>query len=252
EELIALMKRIVPLLEQLDREDIYLTEFEIITVLALLYFQGKVDIAIFEAGMGGRFDTTNCVHSVLSIITSVAIDHEQFLGSTITEIAHHKAGIIKQSQAVIVGPVSDEVQKVIEKEAKDKQAELYFYGKDFSVVKEKNHLLWIGPPLAGQAFNIGLKGEHQRQNAAVALAALSLLSEDLSFHLNWKKVKSALAKVTLAGRFEEIHNNPKIIVDSAHNLAGIEAFIKTISQDKQLDQACLLFAGFRDKQLKAM
>lgn len=252
EELIALMKQIVPLLEQLDSEEIYLTEFEIITVLALLYFQGRVDIAILEAGMGGRFDTTNCVHPIIAVITSVAFDHQRFLGDTIKEIAHHKAGIIKQGQPVVVGPVSDEALQVIEKDAEDKQAKIYLYGRNFSVVKEKDYLLWTGPNQARQAFNIRLEGEHQRQNAAIALTVLSYLSGELSFQLDWNKVKYALAKVTLAGRFEEINDKPKLIVDSAHNIAGIEAFIRTVRQDKASDEACLLFAGFRDKQLSSM
>lgn len=252
QELISVMNQIIPLVEQLDNDEIYLTEFEIITVLALVYFQERVDIVILEAGMGGRFDTTNCVHPILSVITSVALDHEQFLGDTIKEIAHHKAGIIKQNTTVIVGPVIDEALSVIEEEVSDKQAQMHLYGRDFSVRKEQDYLLWTGSQLARQAFNIGLEGEHQRQNAAIALAVLFYLAKELSFQLNWKEVKAALAKVSLPGRFERINNKPKIIVDSAHNVAGIEAFIATAKQTSRSNEGRLLFAGFRDKNLESM
>src|SRR5699024_12457539 len=122
---ITILNDIYHLIQRLDREQRHPSEFEIITVIAFLYFAKHVDIALIEAGMGGREDTTNCIQPIISIITNVAKDHTVFLGNSIKEIAHHKAGIIKSDRPGIIGDMHQDARKVMKEEAVLMQAHLY-------------------------------------------------------------------------------------------------------------------------------
>jgi len=251
-DLILLMNKIIPIVKEMDEIDESPTEFEIITALAFLYFYQRVDIAIVETGMGGRYDTTNCVSPIVSIITSLGLDHEHFLGETIQEIACHKAGIIKEGKPVIVGPVHEAATSVIDREAKEKKAPVILYNNDFHVVNGEGYFIWKGPHGDRYTLTLRLKGKHQTENAALALMAVSYLHNELNFNIDWDKVIQAIEKVKLPGRFEQIVDNPTIIVDSAHNIAGVEAFIQTAKTYTDGAKATLLFAGFHDKRLEEM
>src|SRR5699024_3428120 len=124
-DLIFTMNELLPVIQEMDRRNMHPTEFEIITVLALLLFKNRTDIVLLETGMGGRYDTTNCVIPLLSVITNVEKDHMNFLGQTIEEITAHKAGIIKKNRPVVIGRVTDESEIVIKEEAKRKNAPIY-------------------------------------------------------------------------------------------------------------------------------
>lgn len=252
QKLSELVNEIVPVVKQLDSRGEAPTEFEILTALAFMYFETRVDIAIVEAGMGGRYDTTNCVRPLLSIITSIAIDHEQFLGETLVEIANHKAGIIKKNRPVIIGPVAKEVEEVIEKEAKLQDAPVFAYDAHFSVVEKNNRITWQGPHGEKLHIKLQLHGYHQIENAAIVLMALSHLRDEWQYNIDWSRVKNAMYDVTLPGRFEVMTKSPTIIIDSAHNVAGIEAFIETATLQTNVRNARLIFASFRDKEIEDM
>lgn len=251
-ELIELMNEVIPVVEQLDAIDEAPTEFEILTALAFLYFAERVDLALIEAGMGGRSDTTNCVMPLISVITSVAYDHEQFLGKTLEEIASEKAGIIKEGRPVIVGPLSERAQTVIDKEARANLAPLYADGTHFTAIRKRKGFTWKSNSGRTLPITLALLGEHQVDNAALALKTLEILTEISTYSLNWEHVMAAIEQVRLPGRFEQVSTTPQIIVDSAHNLAGIEAFIKTAKEETNLAETNLLFAGFRDKRIDEM
>lgn len=246
---IALVNQLMPAIRELDQRDEAPTSFEIITVIAFMYFYKKVDIALIETGMGGRLDTTNCFHPLLSIITNVAKDHTQYLGHSIAEIAHHKAGIIKGETPVVAGKLKREARQVIQQEAEKKQSTLYELGEDYRVHKNDDN--FESQKINKRTLNPGLKGAHQTDNAAVAFRALQLLETD-NFILQEKLVLQAFAHTTLPGRFEQIHHHPAIILDCAHNSAGIRAFIETVKQTDNRSSKKLLFAGFKDKQLDQM
>lgn len=251
-DLIELVNKIVPLVEELDKCGEAPTEFEILTALAFLYFENRVDLVLIEAGMGGRFDTTNCVRPILSVITSVSRDHEQFLGNTIAEIAYHKAGIIKKNRPVIIGPVTKDVSALIKKEAQAQAAPTLAYGEQFVVTKEGEKVIWQGPDGREILIKLQLEGQHQIENAALALMVLSYLADKWQYKIDWKKVIDAMSKVSLPGRFEMLTTAPTIIIDSAHNIAGVEAFIETAMQRTNGKASRLLFASFRDKNIEEM
>lgn len=163
------------------------TFFEVVTAMALLYFKRKkVDIAVIEVGMGGRLDATNIITPEISVITNISYDHKEFLGDTLKEIAHEKAGIIKKGVPVVVSYQESEAMKVIEQKAIEKNSELYIYGRDFSSVLKRNNSSGICFDYSsGDSFTINdlvlpLAGEHQIQNASVAIKAVELLSKKLT------------------------------------------------------------------------
>jgi dihydrofolate synthase/folylpolyglutamate synthase len=168
------------------------TFFEVVTAMALLYFKRKkVDIAVIEVGMGGRLDATNIITPEISIITNISYDHKEFLGDTLKEIAHEKAGIIKKGVPVVVSYQESEAMKVIEQKAIEKNSELYIYGRDFSSVLKRNDSSGICfDYTGGDSFTINdlvlpLAGEHQMQNASVAIKAAELLSKKLTSYFSF-------------------------------------------------------------------
>jgi dihydrofolate synthase/folylpolyglutamate synthase len=163
------------------------TFFEVVTALAFLYFQRKrIDIAVIEVGMGGRLDATNILMPEVSVITCIDYDHREYLGDTLSEIAYEKAGIIKDSIPVVVSSQAPDVLEVIEAKAKEKNSEVYLYGRDFSAVLKREDPSGICfDYFGGDSFDIHdlylpLIGEHQMQNATVAIKAVELLSEKIN------------------------------------------------------------------------
>ena len=159
-----------------------ITYFECTTTLALLWFaEQKVDFAILEVGMGGRLDATNVVTPLLSIITNVSMDHEQYLGTTLAEVAGEKAGIIKKTIPVVSGVADDDSGRVIKQTCEQRDAPLYLYKRDFSATCRDNSCThWDYTGLDGTRYHdlpLAMKGGYQAGNAALALAAVQLLGQ---------------------------------------------------------------------------
>lgn len=253
EIVIDLMNKILPIIKELDDLHDAPTSFEIITVMAFVYFSNRVDIALIETGMGGRYDTTNCFVPEVSVITNISLDHLHFLGDTLADIAWHKAGIIKEHTPTVLGRMEDkESIDVFKKESTIKHAPLYRLGKDFHYIRgPHNQLVWFQNDKEKQSLTLHMEGKHQAENAAVAYMVLQLL-ERKGMDLSKSQVNKGIENAVLPGRFEIIHQNPPIILDSAHNIAGIHAFIHTLDDVYQNYRKIVLFAGFKDKQLSDM
>ncbi|WP_163970135.1 bifunctional folylpolyglutamate synthase/dihydrofolate synthase [Oceanobacillus halotolerans] len=252
---ISLLNTMLPAINELDQHLEEPSEFEIITALAFLYFSQHVEIALIEAGMGGREDTTNCLTPLFSIITNVELDHTHFLGGTIQEIAYQKAGIIKHQTPVIIGSVYSTAFQVIQKEAFIKEAPLYALSHDFSYSNRQQELSiqrysWHDEK-HNQTVRILAQGKHQVENSAVAIKGLFLLQSE-GYHINWEYTLKRLSKVTIPGRYEQIYTDPVIIADSAHNPAGMELFVETVEEIYPAHEKHLLFAAFQDKDIQTM
>lgn len=222
-ELISLVQELRPEIEVVHQKATYgsLTTFELLTVLAFAYFSLKrVDFQVLEVGLGGRLDATNVVHPEVSIITSISFDHTEVLGSTLSELASQKAGIIKPGSPVVSSPQPDEAARVITGTCNQCGVELVKVGSD---------LTWqsLSSGLDGQAFRvkgrlgdyelfIPLLGRHQLENAAVAVAVLEVLQEK-GFKISRGDIKTGLAQVSWPGRFQILSHHPLIVVDGAHN-----------------------------------
>lgn len=244
QDLISLVKTVK---EKVEQNNLQPTFFEFTTALAFLYFaREKIDVAVIETGMGGRLDATNVIQPEVAVITNISLDHQQYLGETKEKIAVEKAGIIKRNGIVVTAEKDREVIKIIERSCMEKKAKLFLTNE--AQLKEWN-LNGQSFILDGSEYNISLLGEHQLQNAAVAIKATSLLRER-GFSISPLNIRQGLKKAYWPGRLEVVCKEPFILVDCAHNVAGMQELTKFV---RALPQRKVLLLGIAaDKQILEM
>ena len=233
--------------------------FEVTTALAFEYFSfRKVKYAVIETGLGGRLDSTNVLMPVVSVITSIGIDHTEFLGNTIKSISTEKAGIIKTNVPVVSGKVTDESGKVFKNIAKEKNAALLFADNNYKVKiinsDEKGFKFNLkGSERSYENFYFPVPGDYQINNIKTSVTALDLISnkENIVFDkVNFKNgFKNLRINSNLYGRFELISKDPKIVIDVSHNLQGIKNISENLKCFK-FKKLIIIFAMMDDKQFK--
>jgi len=235
--------------------------FEITTTLAFLYFVEKgVDTSIFEVGLGGRLDGTNPFNSTVTCITSISLDHPKSLGDTLEKIAYEKAGIIKQGVPVVVGAIAPEPLRVIITQAEAQKAPLYLLGKDFTVsnvaVNPQYSTFDFEFPkfdIKLQQLKVNLLGDHQVNNAAIALTAFILYLHSISENGTVMPIPHhALQYANWIGRMQVFSQSPLVIVDGAHNEEGVEALVHNIKALYPNKKYHFLVSILRDKKLDKM
>uniref|UniRef100_A0A7U3YDD2 Dihydrofolate synthase/folylpolyglutamate synthase n=1 Tax=Geobacillus sp. (strain Y4.1MC1) TaxID=581103 RepID=A0A7U3YDD2_GEOS0 len=259
-EIVELVRAIQPLAEELETTELGApTEFEVITAMMFYYFGKKnnQDVVIIEAGLGGRFDSTNVIYPILSIITNIGYDHMNILGETLEKIALEKAGIIKSGVPVITAVNQPEAWAVIAGKAKSLKAKTYRLGEDFSIVQheanEDGERFSVETVFSQYPdLNITMFGAHQVQNAAVAVMAADYLRMCYSFLIEKEHIYEGLEKAKWIGRFERISNKPLIIIDGAHNAEGIRSLVDTVRLHYPNKDVHVLFAALADKPLEQM
>lgn len=220
-----------------------LTDFELLTVVSFLILKElKPDYMLIETGMGGLLDSTNVVTPIVSVITTIAIDHTQFLGKTLAEIAHHKAGIIKEEVPVVTGRLPIEAQTVVKNIARKNKASFKMYGDDF-YIEEKPMEVFKGTETIVLCER-KMKGNHQRMNTAVAIETLL----NAGIELVVDQVQIALANTQLAHRFEEVL--PNVFLDGAHNPAAARALKETIETEFPGKKVDFIMGMLKTKDLK--
>ena len=241
-------EEIVSLTEELRRlcgDDIPATFFEFTTAMALCHFRdAQVSWGVLETGMGGRLDATNAVLPRVTIITSIALDHAEHLGGTLSEIAQEKAGIIKPGVPVITAAHVPEVLDVLEMQAAQLQAPLYVLGRHFHLERETTGLRYQGLRCVYDGLPMPLGGDHQYENLALALAACEIAG--VLAGLDCSDVAEALANVSWPGRLEWWAGERQVLLDGAHNVAGCRALARYLEQ-QSLSQVTLLFGAKADK-----
>lgn len=259
-EIVELVRAIQPLAEELETTELGApTEFEVITAMMFYYFGKKniQDVVIIEAGLGGRFDSTNVIYPIISIITNIGYDHMNILGETLEKIALEKAGIIKSGVPVITAVNQPEAWAVIAGKAKSLKAKTYRLGEDFSIVQheanEDGERFSVETVFSQYPdLNITMFGAHQVQNAAVAVMAADYLRMCYSFLIEKEHIYEGLEKAKWIGRFERISNKPLIIIDGAHNAEGIRSLVDTVRSHYPNKDVHVLFAALADKPLEQM
>jgi len=223
EEFVALVERLKPEVEAVNREDTYgeLTTFELLTALGFSYFKLKgADFQVLEVGMGGKFDATNVIVPEVCIITSISLDHTEVLGKTVAEVAGEKTGIIKPGSTVVISPQPEGAARVIEEVCLDRGAGLVRVGSDVTWrslgFDYGRQLFQVKGRLSSYELSIPLLGQHQLENAAVAVAALEVLMER-GFNISTGDVVNGLAEVDWPGRLQILSRRPLLLVDGAHN-----------------------------------
>lgn len=255
EQFITYMNEIYPLLQkgQVGEGSNF---FEILTVIAFMYYNDmKVDIALIETGIGGKFDSTNVLTPLLSILTSISLDHTQILGDTVEAIAEEKAGIIKLGVPVISAVKDKKAVAVIEKKALVEEAPIYQLYKDFIIenVTQETNQQRFSYQLNGEVLNdlsLKMMGHHQVENASLAITAAKLLNQYYGFTISEESIRHGLTTSSWAARFEEVL--PNVIIDGAHNPAGMEVLIQTLQQRYATEEIHVVFTALQDKDITSV
>jgi len=229
---------------------IELTFFEFVTVMAFLHFARQgVALAVIEVGLGGRLDATNVLDPEVAVITTIGLDHQEFLGDTLASIASEKAGIIKSGRPVIIGRVSPDVAAVLAQAAAAQAAPAAWLGRDFAM-RSGVPVAFDGMERTIDNLSIGLCGSYQGDNAAVAIAAALSVRE--RFPLTDAALRQGLAAVRWPGRLDIVRRQPLVLLDGAHNLDGIVALVRELPAMLAGRRIHLLFAVMRDKVWRPM
>lgn len=239
-----------------------LTFFEVASAVGFLHFvRNRVEVAVIEVGLGGRFDSTNVCMPMVSLITSISLDHTLQLGNRVGSIAREKAGIIKPGRPVLSGATAPEAREVIEETARSRRAKLKQIGEDFHYTYEPAS---VGPGGAlpsrvevrtnrrtWPVLHLNLHGEHQAANAALVIACVEEL-RDQGLSVTDRAVTEGLAEVYWPARMELLHCQPYVVLDCAHNTASAEAVIETLQHTYPPVRRHLIFAASNDKDLAGM
>jgi dihydrofolate synthase/folylpolyglutamate synthase len=270
-DLVAAFSVVIPAAERLDasarrRGRRGPTWFEVVTSAALVHFaRCGVDVAVLETGLGGRLDATNCARPIVSVITSVSLDHMALLGRTVGKIAAEKAGIIKRGVPVVSGALHPAARRVIAATAARRRARLWQLGRDFTADYElppatdplAGGRLILQPPGAGadarpQRYRLAMAGRHQADNAALAVAAAHAV-DALGLSVPETAIARGLATVHLPARIERVAAAPLVVVDAAHNVASMQSLVATLAPVLGgFPRRVLVFAASRDKQIEEM
>lgn len=238
------------------------TFFEVATAVGFLhFFRRRTDVTVLEVGLGGRFDSTNVCSPMLSIITSISFDHTRQLGNRLASIAGEKAGIVKRGRPVVSGATVPEAAEVIERICRERRAPLSLLGRDFSftsqpgvvtsVLDRKLRVQMASPERAWPSMEVGLLGEHQAANAAVAIRSVELLRQQ-GLHIPDASVQQGLAQVQWPARLEVVDRRPLVVLDCAHNVASVQALVDTLAASFPPGRRLLVLACSTDKDLPGM
>ena len=248
EDFIRLADQVKAMEQRLLETHDQLSFFELLTLIALLYFkEQKVDLVLLEVGIGGLLDTTNVVTGEIAIITSIGLDHQETLGDSLAAIAEQKAGIFKPGNSAVIANLAPEAQLVCKKTATNLGVSLYQANKDFSFrsgnfyssLADFNHLI------------LGLEGAYQEENAALALQAFLLFMAQRNEKVDQEAVRAALQATKWAGRLEAVTEH--IYLDGAHNLPALERLVEFIQEKIQQGyQPQILFGALKRKDYSGM
>lgn len=236
-----------------------LSKFEILTAMAYAVFaDAPVDVAVVEVGLGGTWDSTNVADAAVAVITPVGIDHTEFLGSTLREIATNKAGIVKPDSVAIVGPQEPEAMTAILRRTVEVDAAVARFGSEFSVLDRSfavggQRLTLQGLGGVYEDVFLPLAGEHQSVNAALALAAVeAFFGAGASRQLDLGPVQDGFATATSPGRLERVRASPTILVDAAHNPHGAAALAAALTAEFSFARLVGVLAVLGDKDVRGI
>jgi dihydrofolate synthase/folylpolyglutamate synthase len=234
-----------------EKDNLNPTVFEFTTSMAFCYFSRmKVDLAVIEVGMGGRFDATNIINPLVSVITNVDLDHQEYLGPSISDIAYEKAGIIKSGVPLVSSSDNQDALSVISRRCKEVDSRLFLYGKDFySDGDYPFNFSYNGVKGRYSSLESSLLGGHQMINVSCALAVAELLMEK-GIDIREDVIREGLRSARWDGRLEVIQKEPLLFLDGAHNRSGAAALAKYLRSIKTGSRRLILIVGvMKDKDI---
>lgn len=254
-DVIALVAKLKPLaLQVAELTDAHPTFFELVTAMMFCYFAERhVDLAVLEVGMGGRLDATNVVEPLVSVITNVALEHVEHLGATLSAIAREKAGIIKPHTPVVTAASQPEVMEVVRAVCREKNAELWVLGEDFTYDKSKSgsakqELTVKTVRQTYKALELSLLGEHQLANAALTVGVIERLGTK-GIVVSEPAVRLGLRRARWPGRLQVVKYSPMVLLDSAHNPAAAKTLRRALTELFSYDKLFLVIGISEDKDL---
>jgi dihydrofolate synthase/folylpolyglutamate synthase len=228
------------------------TYFEAATVIALTYFaEENTDISIMEVGMGGRLDATNIIKPVVSAITNISLEHQAFLGRRLIDIAGEKAGIIKKGVDTVTAATQPSVIRLFEGICAEKNAPFWRVGKDMRYRSAGSGLSYYGLKHTFKNLDASLKGSYQKRNIALAIAIIELL-EQKGFEISSRDIKEGLRETIWPGRLHLISKSPLIVLDGAHNPAGIKKVAEAVEKAFSYNRLILIIGIMKDKDIGNM
>jgi dihydrofolate synthase/folylpolyglutamate synthase len=239
------------LVDTVRSTEVELTYFEFATAMALVHFSRRsVDIALLEVGLGGRWDATNATTPMVSVITSIAFDHEEWLGQTVEKIALEKAMIMRRGCPLVMNGTAAAALETVLREAGSCGSIPVVRGKDFSVSREEpdDTIRFDGRRWNLSGISLGLAGAFQVENAATSLAGLECLDER-GFPIPESAIREGMAAARWPGRFQDMGGTPRILVDSAHNPAAARSLVQALGETGEV---VWLFSALRDKDVEGM
>lgn len=254
-EFCALVDRVRPAVEKVERSlrgGERLTQFEVLTAAALLYFKEKgCDVAVIEAGLGGRLDATSVISSEVQVLTSIGREHTELLGDTLSQILMEKAAVIPQKGRVAVGALAEDLKAELRGFCAARSAQCYFLGEHFAVLADPRGDSFDISSIKGCYTDVRLKvlGAYQRTNAAVAVAAVELFS---GAELDDAAVRAALGSTFVPGRLEVISTQPLCLFDGSHNPPGMAETVASLQQILQRRRLIAVVSILRDKEVLEM
>ncbi len=227
--------------------------FEFLTAMAFLHFQRcKVDIAVLEVGLGGRLDATNLVNPLVSVITNISLEHREYLGNTLEKIAREKAGIIHEGGICLTAAQQKPVIGTLEALCRERGASLFRVGKEIRTsIHRDGTFSYLGIGRRRDGLCCPLAGKHQISNAALALGAVELIG-DAGFPVEENAVAEGLKRAHWEGRLEVLQRSPMLLVDGAHNPAGVTTLCRALRNDFSHRRMILLFGVLGDKDYRTM
>jgi len=228
------------------------TFFEIVTAMALIHFaRENVDLAVMEVGMGGRLDSTNVIDPLATVITNISLEHQDYLGRRLLDIAGEKAGIIKPGVELVTGVTQAPVIRRFEAICKEQGAPMIRVGKDVRYRASRNGLSYFGTMHTLVGLRPGLPGRFQYRNAALALAALEAL-ERRGISVTEAQIREGLERVTWPGRMQLMSRRPDIVVDGAHNPRAMRALAEAVPKAFHYRRLILVIGVMKDKDIPAI
>jgi dihydrofolate synthase/folylpolyglutamate synthase len=228
------------------------TFFEIVTAMALIHFaRENVDLAVMEVGMGGRLDSTNVIDPLATVITNISLEHQDYLGRRLLDIAGEKAGIIKPGVELVTGVTQPPVIRRFEAICKEKSAPMIRMGKDVRYRATRNGLSYFGTIHTLAGLRPGLPGRFQHRNAALAVAALEAL-ERRGIPVTEAHIREGLERVSWPGRMQLMSRRPDIVVDGAHNPRAMRALAEAVPKAFHYRRLILVIGVMKDKDIPAI
>lgn len=247
---------VAALRDRLEPAGIRLTPFEMMSVLAFDAFaRAEVDVAVVEVGLGGRLDATNVLTPLASVITGIGLDHQQYLGDSLADIAREKGGIIKPRVPVVLGPLDPDSRAVLTGIARTSDSPVFIYGRDFGLEDEEPTgdpatSAYRGPQFGRLMLRPGLAGRFQARNAALAVACLETVHP--TFPVSPAQVRAGVQAVDWPGRLQVVSTHPLVILDGAHNAQAIDTLLSELTRLAAGRRLRFLFGAMHDKDWRPM